>query len=125
METPNIPETHQAIMPYLIIPDAAGFSNFVQQVFGATETTRHMRDETIIMHAEVMIEGSIIMFADSTDQFPPQPAGMFIYVADADITYRKALLAGATSVMEPANQEYGRSCGIKDAHGNTWWITSI
>ena len=37
----------------------------------------------------------------------------------------KALQAGATSVMPPADQDYGRSCGVKDPCGNTWWITSV
>ncbi len=48
------------------------------------------------------------MFADSTEQFPAQPAGMFIYVDDADKTYKDAIAEGATSIMEPANQSYGK-----------------
>ena len=47
---------------------------------------KHMRDETTIMHAEIKINDSIIMFADSTEQYPPQPAGFFIYVDDVDKT---------------------------------------
>ncbi len=64
------------------------------------------------------------MFADSTEDFKPRPAGLFIYVADADETYKTAIDAGATSIMEPANQSYGRSCGVADIFGNTWWITT-
>jgi uncharacterized glyoxalase superfamily protein PhnB len=45
-------------------------------------------------------------------------------VSDADRSYAAALAAGATSVMSPADQDYGRSCGVKDTNGNTWWITS-
>jgi PhnB protein len=65
------------------------------------------------------------MFADSTAEYPPMNAGFFIYVEDADITYNKALDNGATVVTQSGNQSYGRSGGVKDAFGNTWWITSV
>lgn len=59
-----------------------------------------MRDETRIMHAETNISGSMIMLADATDVYAPMPAGFFIYVENADETYRKALAEGATAVSE-------------------------
>ena len=65
------------------------------------------------------------MFADSTEQYLPMPAGLFIYVDDADKTYQSALDNGATAVTELANQSYGRSGGVKDTFGNVWWITSL
>jgi PhnB protein len=124
-KNPKIPANYQTVMPYLIIPDASGFIIFTQKTFDAIETHRTMRDETIIMHAEIMIGECSIMFADSTEKFEPRPAGMFIYVNNADETYKKALDAGATSIQQPSDQPYGRSCGVLDAFGNTWWITSI
>ena len=84
-----------------------------------------MRDENTIMHAEIMISGSTIMFADSTDTYGVRNAGMFIYVDDADATFKKAIDAGATVVTEMADQSYGRSGGVQDPYGNIWWITSI
>jgi uncharacterized glyoxalase superfamily protein PhnB len=46
-----------------------------------------------------------------------------LYVPDTDAVYRKALAAGAESVMEPTNQFYGdRNAGVKDARGIYWWI---
>jgi len=126
-KTTNIPAGYQPIMPYLILPNAEGFIGFMQKVFGATQKLKVMRDESkgIIMHGEVQVEGSTVMFADSTEKYPPMPASMFIYVEDADQSYRKAIEAGATSINEPADQSYGRSCGVQDPHGNTWWITSL
>ncbi|RYE24130.1 MAG: VOC family protein [Sphingobacteriales bacterium] len=123
MEQLNLPEGYQTVMPYLIIPNAAGFLQFTKDVFGATEKMKRMRDEHTLMHGEVQIGGCTIMFAESTTEYPTQPAGLFICVADADATYQKALDAGATSIMPPADQDYGRSSGVKDPHGNTWWIT--
>jgi PhnB protein len=119
-----IPKNYQQVMPYLIVNDAAKFIQFAEKVFNAKETYKAMRDEHVIMHAEIMIGTSTIMLADSTEKFQPRPAGLFVYVDDADICYKNALSAGATSVMEPADQPYGRSGGVLDAHGNTWWLTS-
>jgi PhnB protein len=120
----KIPENYQTVMPYLIIEGAQKFIEFTQAVFNAELTENHARSEGVIMHAEIMIGGSTIMFADATEQFAPRPAGMFVYVENADETYKKALVNGAASMMPPADQPYGRSCGVLDVFGNTWWITT-
>jgi PhnB protein len=125
MKTVNIPEGYSQLMPYLIVENAAAFISFTQKVFDATEKFKTMRDEHTIMHAEISIGESVIMMADATDQFKQQNAGLFIYVDDCDAVFQKALDNGATTVMEPADQSYGRSGGVKDAFGNTWWITSV
>ena len=126
MENSNkIPEGYQRITPYLIVENAPAFLQFTAAVFGAEEKYKAMRDEQTIMHAEISIAGSAIMVADATELYTPQPAGLLIYVDDCDSTYQKALSNGAVSVTEPANQEYGRSAGVRDQFGNTWWVTSI
>lgn len=122
----KIPQDYPTLTPYLILKNAAGFIQFTQKVFGATIVNKYMRDEeNTIMHAEIKIGNSIIMFAESTPEYLPMNAGLFIYVEDADVTYKKAIDEGATVVTELSNQSYGRSGGVKDAFGNTWWITSV
>jgi PhnB protein len=123
MKKVNIPEGYNQVMPYLIVKNAAAFFEFTQKVFGAEEKYKAMRDEKLIMHAEISIGHSVIMFADATEQFKQQSAGFFIYVDVCDTVYKMALANGATTVREPENQEYGRSAGVKDTFGNTWWIT--
>ncbi len=119
------PDGYHTVIPYLIVPNAALFIEFTKKVFQAELVNQHMRDETIIMHGEVKIGDTTIMFADSTPQFAPAPAPFFIYVENADITYALALQQGATVVTELGDQQYGRSGGVKDPFGNTWWITSM
>ena len=121
----DIPERHQTVIPYLIVRNAGDFLSFMKNVFDAKESYKAMRDEHTIQHAELSIGGSTIMFADATDQYKPQPAGLFIYVNNADETFKKAVEAGAATVTEIADQPYGRSGGVKDPFGNTWWITSV
>lgn len=123
MEPVNFPEEYNQVMPYLIVHHAAAFIRFALEIFGAEEKLKIMRDETLIMHAEIRFGKSVIMLADATDQYPEQTAGLFLYVKDCEGLYQKALAAGATSLMEPATQDYGYSCGIKDPFGISWWLT--
>jgi PhnB protein len=123
MEELNIPAGYQRIMPYLIVNGAADFSKFMQTVFGATEKLKVMRDGQLYMHAELQVGSNTIMFTDATEEYPVQNAGLFIYVADCKATYSKALENSATSIMEPTKQDYGLAAGVKDAFGNTWWVT--
>jgi uncharacterized glyoxalase superfamily protein PhnB len=75
------------------------------------------------MHGELRIGDAVIMFADVTPEFASRPAGIFIYVDNVQDTYKKAIAAGAVSVMEPVQMPYGFTCGFKDAFGNDWWPT--
>lgn len=122
----KIPGGHQKIMPYLIVEGAEKFIEFTGNVFEAKEMYKAMRGNgKTVMHAEIQIAGNTIMFADATEQYKARPAGLFIYVENADVTYKKAIAAGATTVTELSDQDYGRTCGVEDPFGNTWWITSI
>ena len=122
----NIPKGQQAVMPYLILKNANHFIDFTKHVFDAENTlTVHHEDGRTIRHAQISIGGSTIMFAESSEAYPTQNANMFVYVDDADATYEKALSFNAISLMPPDDQPYGRSCGVKDPFGNTWWITSV
>lgn len=122
----TIPNGNQAVMPYLLLHGAATFITFTKAVFDATASEPVMTPgKDRIMHAQVMISGSTIMCCDASDQWPAQPANLFVYVDNADTSYQKALDAGGISVMELSDQDYGRTCGVKDPTGNTWWITSM
>jgi uncharacterized glyoxalase superfamily protein PhnB len=119
----KIPPQYNRVMPYLIIHRAAEFIVFMKEVFGAQEQMIVPRSEGVIMHGELRIGDSVIMFADVTPEFAARPAGIFIYVDSVEDVYKKAMAAGAISVMEPVKQEYGFTCGFKDGFGNDWWPT--
>lgn len=122
----NIPSTHQRVMPYLILKNAAKFLDFAQSVFNAEtlHTTMH-EDQKTIRHSEIKIGDSTLMFSNSTAEWEPSPANLFVYVEDADDAYQLALDHGAISIQELRDADYGRTCGVKDISGNVWWITSV
>jgi len=120
----EIPKGHQAVMPYLMMEDASAFIDFTKAVFDA-EVTHHSMRDGLVGHCEIQIGGSTIMFSNSRGPWTPQTANMFVYVENADETYKKAIAHGATVIMEPADQDYGRSCGVTDPFGNIWWTTAV
>lgn len=120
-----IPEGYHTVTPYLIIEGVPKLIDFMKTVFGAEEMERFEDKEGGVMHAEVRIGDSIIMMGGATKEWKAIPAALHIYVKDSDATYQRALQAGATSIMEPADQFYGdRSGGVKDPFGNTWFIST-
>ena len=124
-QDPQVPANYHTVMPYLIVEKASEFLSFAEKVFDAKETYKVMSDANTIMHAEILIGDSTIMFADATERYKPQPAGLFIYVDNADRRFEKAVEAGAKVINEVADQPYGRSGGITDPFGNAWWVTSL
>lgn len=121
----KIPKGHQTIMPYLMLNGASKFQDFTKAVFGSKETLLRLREDgETIMHSEIQINGETIMFSEATNDWKEQTANLFIYVNDADETFKKAVEAGAEIIMPLRTEDYGRTCGVKDPVGNTWWITS-
>ncbi len=119
------PADHQSLIPYLVVPDAESELKFVKDVFGAKELHVSRDPSGRIMHASVKIADSVLMMGQGSDQWKPLPAAIYVYVPDVDAAYKRALAAGATSVMEPADQFYGdRNGGVKESSGVQWWIAT-
>jgi uncharacterized glyoxalase superfamily protein PhnB len=125
MAVKAIPEGYHTVTPYLVVQGAPKLIDFLKQAFDAQERERMARPDGTIGHAEVKIGDSIVMMSEASEQWKPMPTGIYLYVNDTDAVYKRALQAGATSVMEPANQFYGdRSAGVRDPSGNNWWIAT-
>jgi PhnB protein len=123
MAVQPIPEGYHTITPYLVVPGIAKLIECLEAAFDAKATECHSRPDGTIMHAETRIGDSMVMMGEPQGQWQPMPAALYMYVPDCEAVYRRALEAGATSVMEPADMFYGdRSAGVKDPCGNLWWI---
>ena len=120
-----VPEGYHTVTPYLVSRDADGLLAFLKAAFDAREHDISRHDNGSIWHADIVIGDSHVMLSQATEQFPATTGAIYLYVPDADNTYRAALAAGATSLMEPADQFYGdRNAGVKDPFGNAWWIAT-
>ncbi|MDB5283299.1 MAG: hypothetical protein JWO06_2374 [Bacteroidota bacterium] len=85
-----------------------------------------MRSENVVAHCEVRIGDSVIMMADTTDDFATCNAMLYVYVENTDEAYQRALDAGAKGIRAPQDEEYGaRSAGVLDELGNIWWMATL
>ncbi|MGO9591337.1 MAG: VOC family protein [Candidatus Acidiferrales bacterium] len=120
-----IREGFHTVTPYLIIPHAAHWIDFVKQAFGAEEYFRAKRPgaEDVIMHAEVKIGDSMIELADANPQYPATPCTLLLRVSDPDAVCKRAIAAGADLVEPVKDQPYGTRAGtVRDASGNSLHI---
>ncbi len=121
-----VPDGYTAITPYLIVNAAADFLDFLANAFGAVERMRLPMPQGGIGHAEVEIDGAVLMLADAAlPDFPVTNSQIHLYVEDVDSVYAQAVSAGATAIAEPADQFYGdRSARVLDLSGNHWTIAT-
>lgn len=123
MAVKPIPEGYHTVVPYIIAKDADQLLAFVKTGLKATEKEIMRYPDGKVWHADVLIGDSHVMLSQATERHPAMASTLYLYVPDTDAAYRSALAAGATSVMEPANQFYGdRNAGVKDANGNFWYF---
>ena len=121
----SFPNRYHTVTPYLTVQGADELIDFLRQVFGAEVTERITRADNMVAHADVRIGDSIIMLADASSEWKPMPGAIYVYVSDTDVIYQRALQAGGTSLMEPADQFHGdRMSGVRDPFGNVWWIVT-
>jgi PhnB protein len=112
------PPGWHTVTPRIVVHDAEQCVAFIKRVFRATGDYRPD------MPAILTIGDSIVMVSDSGAR-AASPAFLYVYVDDADETYRRAVAAGARSLEQPAVMPYGDRRGmVEDAWGNTWQIAT-
>lgn len=120
------PTDYSTVSPYLIVDGAEATIDFLKRVFGAVELRRFPDESGKLRHAEVRIEDTVIMLADSAPPgWPAVSSHVHVYVRDVDATFREALEAGAVSVQEPVKkQDEDKRGGVQDSGGTTWWLAT-
>jgi uncharacterized glyoxalase superfamily protein PhnB len=111
------------IAPYVAVNGAASLIEFLKTAFQGSERCRVPRPDGTVMHAEIGIGNSVIELADASQQHPPRPVTVHLYVDDADAAYDRSLQAGATPIYPVDDQFWGDRQGCaKDEFGNVWYI---
>jgi PhnB protein len=133
MATKPIPEGYHTVSPYLAVESAAEAIEFYKKAFGAQERVRMDAPGGGIAHAEVEIGDSVVMLSDPFPQASTKPpkelggtsASVMMYVEDVDAVVKQAVDAGATVLMEVADQFWGDRFGtIQDPFGHSWSIAT-
>ncbi len=133
MAVKPVPDGYHTLTPQLTVRGAAEALDFYRRAFGAVELMRKVGPDGKVMHAEVRIGDSIVML---NDEFPnydtrsPATLGgasgsLYVYVADVDAAFTRAVGAGASVVMPLQNMFWGDRCGkVQDPFGHAWNLST-
>ena len=117
------------IAPYLLYEDAAAAIEFLTRAFGFRERLRVPTDDGRVSHAELELDGGVLMLGEpGPDYRSPNATGtrhVLVHVSfdDADGHFDRARDAGATIVEPPAEQPYGdRRYAAEDPEGHQWFF---
>jgi len=113
------PDGWRAVTPRLFTRDVAGLVHFLQTVFDAKGALNEGRP------SELRIDDAMLMVSDGGGVRDPTAAFLYVYVPDADLTYGRAVAAGAETLEPPADMPYGdRRATVRDSWGNIWQIAT-
>ena len=133
METSHIYPGAYPLNAYITINGCSDAIEFYKKAFGATEKGRLLMPDGTIGHAEIDIEGTMLMMADENADWGTKgpltlggnPMSFGLYVKDADTAFQKAIDAGGTSVMGVEDMFYGDRVGqVMDPFGYKWMIAT-
>lgn len=114
----GIPPGWHSVTPRIVVEDPVGLVAFLRHVFDA------MGDLQTEAPSQITIGDSTLLVskAGSRDVFP---AFLYVYVADAEVTCRRAVEAGAISLEAVWDTPYGDRRGmVRDPWGNVWQVAT-
>jgi len=118
------PPGFATVTPYVFVDDADAFVAFLIDGLGGQHEQTSRRDDGKIANAMVRLGNATVMVSEAGRGFPAMPASYYLYVEDADTSMDRAIAAGASEIMAVADMPYGdRQGGVRDTHGNIWWIS--
>jgi PhnB protein len=123
----------QKIVPHLSVTPAAEAIEFYKRAFGFEEVGRlHMMGK--VGHAELRLGDMVLFLADEFpgmggSQSPKTLGGTTVTIhldsPDVDKAYDRAIKAGATALMPPADMFWGDRYGkLQDPFGHQWSIAT-
>jgi PhnB protein len=130
--TRPIPDGFHTVTPHLAIRDCEKALSFYEKAFGAEILTKSPAPNGKLMHALFKIGDSLVMAADEHpemgESYLKTPAALggttvllTLYVPDVDASHDRAVKAGCTAGMPPADMFWGdRYSQVRDPFGHSW-----
>lgn len=129
-EVKRIPDGFHTITPCLVVNDAANAIEFYKAALGAEVLDcAKSPDGSKVVHSMLKIGDSIVfvndefpdMNARSPQSFGGTPVSFYLYVEDADASFKRATDAGGTPTMPVADTFWGDRFGVvTDPYGHSW-----
>jgi len=130
-----VPEGYNSVIPQLTLDNATQAIEWYKKALGAEEKGRAIGPDGKVLHADLQIGSSRIFVNDAmmgsktAKAFGGSPASFWIYVADCDALFNRAIAAGAKQAGGPMgqlqDQFWGdRSGTLTDPEGYTWTIAT-
>ena len=118
------PNGYNSVSPYFVVDGAKKLIDLLVKIFDAEELRKYDMPDGTIMHAEIKIDDSVLMFGNSSDRFPPNKLLTHIYVPNVDNIFQKAIDLGCEPLEKPNEREGDpdRRGSFKDFAGNVWSI---
>ena len=131
------PATPKGIIAYLTVAGGEAAVAFYTAAFGAEEIYRQLADDGVrLMHSRLACNDGLLMLSDDFPDYTggasnvpvvDQPRGIILHMAvdDCDAAFIRAVAAGATPLMPPADMFWGdRYARIRDPFGHHWSLAS-
>ena len=105
MNTTPTPTGFSTLNPFFITRDADRLIVFLREVFGGEEhlDARTVDIDGLLLHAELEIGGTTLMFGERKPDWPFLPQLTQIYVGDVESVLSKAMERGARIVTRPTD----------------------
>jgi PhnB protein len=125
--TKPIPDGFTTVTPSLVFKDCNKAIDFYKKALGAQELMRMPGPDGKMMHAEIKVGNSHVMMNDeimgskSAETLGASPVTFYLYVEDADSSFKKAIAAGCKEIMPVADMFWGDRMGaVSDPYGYKW-----
>ena len=140
MEIPGTPAKHwqpermTTVVPSLHLADHDAALAFYEQGLGAKQVSKMMMsDGKALMHAEVMLGDSVIMFSGEIPEMGSKspktlggsPMSLYVYSDDVDKAHAKAVAQKGVAKQPVMDQPWGdRTGSVVDPSGHEWMLAT-
>jgi len=129
--TKPAPQTKSGVVPYLMLGDAAGAAKLYEKAFGAKEVNRaYDKDGKTVLHLHLYLNDASVFLMDPMPHHGHpleklQGFNLHLPVDDVDVWFKRAVDAGAETIMAPQDMFWGeRYAQVKDSYGVVWGLSS-